>query len=378
MRVGIDATPLLGQRSGVGRYVEGLLAGLEQLSTPDDVRAVLTTFSARGTLPLALTSDRVCVSRRRVPARLLHPLWGRFALPPVEWLSGPVEVFHATNFVLPPSRRAAGVVSIHDLTFLHLSETVAPAVLAYRRLVPRSVERGQVVVAFSEAVAQEIRATYDLGTDDVAVIPHGVDPGWAAAEAAAPADLAAAGIPERYLLVVGNLEPRKNLRLAVAAHRIARSIAPATVPPLVLVGAAGWGDRWGGEAPDPADVIQTGYLDDALLRRVMAGALAVCTPSRYEGFGLPVLEALASGRVVLASDIAAHREISGGTATLLDIADDDAPDRWATAMIEASGQAVDPEAHAVRRAHAAGFTWERSARAHVEAYRRAVSRSQSA
>lgn len=374
LRVGLDATPLLGQRSGVGRYVEGLLGGLRTLRCDSMAPPMLTTFSLRGQMPTGPATEGAVHAPRRLPARILQPLWSRTDLPPIEVLTGRLDVFHATNFVLPPARRAAGVVAIHDLAFLHSSDVVTPGALRYRHLVPRSIRRAQAVVTFSQSVAQEICSAFPVDPELIEVIPHGVDPAWADARPLETRQLAQRGLPPRYLLVVGNLEPRKNLRLVIAAHRQARASAPHAVPPLVLVGAAGWGDRWGGEQPDPRHVIQTGYLPDDVLHSVMAGAVAVCMPSTYEGFGLPVLEALASGRTVLASDIPAHREIAGAHASLLDITGADRTERWAHAIQAASGDPADAQAVAARRSHVAGYTWQRSAKSHIEMYRRAVGR----
>jgi glycosyltransferase involved in cell wall biosynthesis len=362
MRVALDATPLLGQRSGVGRYVTGLLHGLAEVSP--DLRPRLTLFSVRGQLP----SDLPPTARRapgRFPARLLRPLWAHSALPPVEILSGPVDVFHGTNFVLPPAARAGGVVTIHDLAFLRFPETVTGDVAHYRELVPRALRRARAVITVSEAVAEEVRAEYSSIAPPVFVAPNGVDASWSRAEPASEARLQQLGIPHRYLLFTGNLEPRKNLGMLLGAHREARMTDP-TVPPLVLCGPAGWGDRWSGRGPDPDHIVLAGYLPDQDLRGVVAGATAICMPSRYEGFGLPVLEGLAAGRPVLASDIPAHREIAQGHATLLPPGDTDA---WAASLI-----ALDrtPGTEVARRAHAAGFTWQKSAARHLEAYRSAT------
>src|SRR5690606_19469987 len=127
----------------------------------------------------------------------------RGELPPVEWLCGPVHVFHATNFVLPPLSRAAGVVTVHDLTYLRYPETVSRASLRYRDLVPRSLARAAVVCTPSRAVADEVAETYRLDPDDVAVTPLGVEPEWFAAEPADAGLRAELGLPERYALAVG-------------------------------------------------------------------------------------------------------------------------------------------------------------------------------
>jgi glycosyltransferase involved in cell wall biosynthesis len=361
VRLALDATPLLGQRSGVGRYVTGLLHGLAE-ECPE-LRPRLTLFSVRGELP----SDLPASVRRapgRFPARLLRPLWAHTPLPPVEILSGRVDVFHGTNFVLPPAAGAGRVVTIHDLAFLRFPRTVTGDVAHYRQLVPRALRRARAVVTVSEAVAEEVRAEYSSIAPPLFVAPNGVDPDWARAEPAAEGDLRRLGIPDRYLLFVGNLEPRKNLGTLLRAHAAARRQDP-SVPALVLVGPAGWGDRWQGAAPDPRDVVLAGYLSGSDLRSVVARAAAVCMPSSYEGFGLPVLEALAAGRPVLASDIPAHREVAQEHATLLPPDDTDA---WAAALT-ALDRAASTET--ARRTHAAAYTWRRSAARHLEAYRSA-------
>lgn len=363
MRVALDATPLLGQRSGVGTYVRGLVDGLARLD--DGPEVLLTLFSIRGSVPGPLPL-RTRPAPRRAPARLLRRTWTRWSWPPVELLTGRVATFHGTNFVLPPLARAGGVVTVHDLAYLRYAETVTGDAAQYADLVPAALRRGAHVLAVSAAMAEEIAAEYALPPERITVAHHGIDPTWSQARPAGDDDLARLGLPDRYVLFAGNLEPRKNLGLLLRAHSAARRADP-SVPRLVLAGPAGWGDRWQGTPPDPDDVVVAGYLAAEDLQPVVARASAVCMPSHYEGFGLPVLEALAAGRPVLASDIPAHREIGGGLAELLP-ADD--PDAWSEALGR-TGRPDGPEERAARRAHAAGFTWERSAAAHLEAYAQA-------
>ena len=368
MRVALDATPLLGQRSGVGRYLSGVLDGLQQI--PDRPDVVLTLFSIRGSVPAPLPRGTT-MAPRRAPARILNRLWGRVPFPPVELLTGRVDVFHGTNFVLPPLARAAGVVTVHDLTYLRFPETVDDNVRRYAHLVPDALRRAATVIAVSQAMADEITAEYGLAEDAVVVAPNGVAPEWAAAQPLPAERRAALGLPERYFLFSGNQEPRKNLGTLLRAHAAAREADPA-LPPLVVVGPAGWGDAWAGQQPDPRHVHLLGYLGDDDLHGVVAGATAVCSPSLYEGFGLPVLEAMAAGTPVLASDIPAHREVSGGLTTLLPVRDVDA---WAEALGRAGNAGDDGGWSGAARAHAAGFTWERCARRHAEVYAAAAGAS---
>ena len=350
MRVALDATPLLGRRTGIGHYTAQLLAALAR--GDDELVATAFTFRGRGELEVPRGVE---VAARPAPARVLQERWARREWPPVELLSGPCEVFHATNFVLPPLRRARGVVTVHDLAFLHLTGTVSAASARYRTLVPRSLRRAAVVVTPSEAVAGQVRDAYDP-VAPVLAVPHGVDPGWAAATPPTASLRARLGLPSSYVVFVGTLEPRKDVGTLVAAHRLVPH-----APPLVLVGPAGWGEQ-----VDVQGCVTPGYLDVGVLRSVVAGASALVLPSLDEGFGLPVLEAMAAGVPVVASDLPVLREVGGELARY-------APAGDVEAFAAALRGALDvPPAEADLRAHAAPFTWARSAVGHRAAYRRAV------
>jgi glycosyltransferase involved in cell wall biosynthesis len=380
VRVGLDATPLLGPRTGVGRYVAGLAGALASLAGPEPEELALVPFTWRGTgdLPAATPAGpRVRVGRRRAPARLLQAAWSRLPWPPVEWLAGPVDVFHATNFTAPPTRRAATVVTIHDLTYLRHPEMVSDASARYRHLVPRALDRGALVVTPTAAVAAEVAEAYGLDTDRLVVTPLGVDDSWRRTAPPDPAWLAAHGLPGRYLLFVGNREPRKNLGTLLAAYRsllesrvgAGAAPAPPAAPPLVLVGPPGWGETLD-TAGLPADAVRTpGYLPEPDLALVVAGAAALVVPSWYEGFGLPALEALACGTPVVASDLPAHREVLGDQAHLFPPGD---PAALAAALAKVLDDPGGEPARAARRTRAAGFTWENCARATLSAYRRAL------
>nr|MDT0664181.1 glycosyltransferase family 1 protein [Micromonospora sp. DSM 115978] len=301
MRVVLDGTPLLGRRTGVGRYTERLLAGLVGLTETGepkqsvdvglDLDLAVTAFTWRGMAELAaVLPSGVRPAARRAPARLLQEAWTRGELPPVEWIAGSADVVHATNFVLPPLRRAAGVMTVHDLSYLRTPDTVTAASARYADLVPRGLRRASVVLTPSRAVADEVVAAYRIDPDRVVVTPLGVDEAWFGAVPATPQWLAEHGLPERYLVFVGTAEPRKNLPVLLEALRVLRATR-SDVPPLVLVGPPGWGPALDVARLPPDAVVPAGYLDDADLRAVVAGAVASCFPSRYEGFGLPPLEA---------------------------------------------------------------------------------------
>ena len=375
MRVGVDATPLLGRMTGIGRYTLELLRELERLPAASTGRLgevgpvdlVATAFTLRGAGRLAeVVPPGVSVRARPVPARALRTAWSRSEWPTVDRLCGPVDVFHATNFVLPPPGRAAGVLTVHDLAYLTFPDTVSSASLAYRDLVPRGLARARLVLTPSAAVAEQVRDAYGTPEDRVVVTPLGVDLAWGRARPA-PADwLAAHDLPSRYLLAVGTLEPRKNLQALVLAHRDLVRRDP-EVPPLVLVGGRGWGEALQLDEVRPGAVRLTGHLPIDELRGVVAGAQALVFPSLDEGFGLPPLEALACGVPVLANDLPVTREVLGDQARFCDVAD---PEAFQQGLLDVlAAPAGDPES---RRARAAEFTWERCARLTREAYARAV------
>jgi glycosyltransferase involved in cell wall biosynthesis len=304
------------------------------------------------------------VAARPAPARLLQAAWLRGSFPPVELLSGNADVFHGTNFVLPPRRRAAGVLMIHDLAYETLPEVVTAASLRYRSLVPQALRDERVVVTTpTSAVADEVAEFYQIDRARVVPTPLGVAEDWYDAEPATAAWLTEHGLPARYLLFVGSLEPRKNLKVLLDAHAEARKQNPG-VPALVLVGPPGWGDA----VERQEDVLSTGYLPHAQLRRLVAGAVALTLPSRYEGFGLPLLEAFAAGTPVIAGRVPALQEISAGLAPIVD------PDDVGGLAHEiVTISTTDPSAGTdARRRRAREFTWQRCAEATMRAYRQAT------
>jgi glycosyltransferase involved in cell wall biosynthesis len=302
------------------------------------------------------------VRRVPVPAAALHAVWTKVAFPPVTWLTGPVDVVHGPNFVVPPAGRAASVVTVHDLTYLRFPELVSSASLRYRELVPAAIRRGAFVLTPSETVAGEVRTAYSIDADRVVPTPLGVDPVWTKPPDAArlPAEVAALG--GDYLVFVGSREPRKNLQWLLRAY--ARGAAQGRVPALVLVGPAGWGDEldFGDQRP-----LLVGYQEQPAVHAIVAGARAMVCPARYEGFGLTPLEALAAATPVIASDIEVHREVLGDCARFVPLDDDDA---LTGALL--SPPARDPGWAAAARARAAAFRWSQTAAATAYAYRCAV------
>ncbi len=200
------------------------------------MEAFAVTWRRRGRLP-GVVPDGVRVHQRPMPARPLHLAWAHLPGPALEWFVGPADVVHGTNFVVPPCRRAAPVVTVHDLTSLRYPELSDPSTLGFPRMVRRAVVRGAWVHTPSQFVADEVVA--ELGADPrrVRAVHHGVD--------GAP-DLPGSGPPpglpagaRRYVLAVGTVEPRKDYPGLVRAFAAVAPSHPDVA--LVIAGADGWG-----------------------------------------------------------------------------------------------------------------------------------------
>ncbi|EHR49201.1 glycosyltransferase [Saccharomonospora marina XMU15] len=354
LRVLLDGTPLLGARTGIGRYTASLSEELASLPGVD-TRAV--AFTLRGWRRLRTVLPHGVRARGMpVAARVLRKTWLRSSFPPVELFAGPTDVVHGTNFVLPGTLRAARVLTIHDLAFLDAPDELPPSDRELPELVRKGAAAANVICTPTAAVAAAVAERLDVDRGKIEVTPLGVDAGWFTGRPPSDGVRERLGLPPKYLLFAGAAGPRKGLDWLAKAHA-----ADEELPPIVYVGP--------GSFPATSRSRHIGYLSDLDLQRVVAGAAALVLPSRDEGFGLPVLEAMACDVPVVCTDVPALREVSGGLARLVPYGD---VEGLAGALAEAVRQPHLASASATRRAHAASFTWRRCAEATVDAYRRAV------
>ena len=370
MKVGVDFTAAA-QTAGIGRYTRSLVRTLIA-QCPDDRFTLLTPRPATGQLMLLRALN---AKQRHLPLseRALTRIWHRLRLPIfADVLGGGVDVFYAPDFALPPLLRAPGAITVHDLSYHLFPDTYPESLRAYlESVVPRSVARAQLVLADSEATQRDLIAAYDVDPAKVRVLYCGVDAVFQPQDAeAARRDVCARyGIRSPYFLSVGTIQPRKNIARIIAALR---GVAEKGLPHrLVHVGRPGWLHEPILNAPHEHGVTDrvhflTDVDADEDLATLYSGATAFVFPSLYEGFGIPVLEAMACGAPVITGKISSLPEVAGEAAILVDPTEVDAiGDALATL---ATDEGMRSALIAAGKERAAMFTWERAAtelRAHL-------------
>jgi glycosyltransferase involved in cell wall biosynthesis len=366
VRVAFDATALLGARTGVGVFTHEVL---DRLTGRDDLAVVAYGVTWRGRNALAAASPSgIRVARRPMPARPLRAAWSRFDRPPIEWFTGSVDLVHGPNFVVPPSRSAAELVTVHDLTCVRFPELCTADTLEYPGLIRRALARGATIHVVSTFVGDEVRDAFGVEADRVLVIPNGVTP----LVAIGPNTDAAAGArwagSDRYVLALGTVEPRKDLPTLVRAFDRLADDDPELR--LVIAGPNGWGaDALAAvlAASSHRDrVTRLGWVDDEQRAALVRGAAVFAYPSRYEGFGLPPLEAMSAGTPVVATTAGALPEVLGDAAELVPVDD---PDALAVAIDSVLGDTGRAEGlRQAGRERAAGFGWDATVESLVEVY----------
>lgn len=386
MRIAIDYTTGVWPGAGVARYTRALV---QALLTVDPQNEYILFYGGhdvpRHTPEYAglctLLSRYRNVHVREIPlgARLLGILWNRLRVPlPADRVVGGADVVHAPDFVLPPLARARSVVTIHDLSFLVVPEASDPGNRAYlSHQVPRAARRASLVVAVSEATRRDVIERLGIAPGRVVTVPNGVDPHFRSLSydeitPLAPALRARLGLPPRFLLHVGTIEPRKNLVRLI--HAYARLVAHGrdAEHDLVLAGRPGWMYESVYQAAAHSGLARRihflNYVPERDLPMLYNLATVFVYPSLYEGFGLPVIEAMACGTPVLTARTPALVEISGTAAMLID----PRAEETITAALELllENPAMLAHLHTVGLQQAARYPWTASANQMIGVYER--------
>jgi glycosyltransferase involved in cell wall biosynthesis len=320
VNVALDVTPLQQTRAGTARYLESLLPLVEREATVERLSGY-----ARG----------------RTGTLWLDLAWYPHVLP---HRARGADVLHCPTYRGPVRTATPLVVTVHDLAVFRRPEAFPPWTRTYSRaVVPRVVRAARIVTAVSEFTASELESVLRVPRGRIRIVPNAAAPAFTEDGPHESGD---------YLLAVGTLEPRKNLARAIeAAQRLGIELRVAGDP--------GWG---GVEATGPG-VSWVGFASDDELARLYRGALCVVYPSLYEGFGIPVLEAMACGAPVVTSRGGATEEVAGGAAVLVDPED---VSSIAAGIADAIARRAELGAAGLRRAR--DYSWETSARLLLQAY----------
>jgi glycosyltransferase involved in cell wall biosynthesis len=380
MHIVIDARYVARRQSGVGAYTQRLISGL---ATIDGANQYTCLVEAREP-GLTVRHPNVAEWPTRVSFEdhLRGDLW-LLAYLPLRLRARRAHVYHGPAVFLPHVKLGfRTVVTIHDLVSFLFPETVPRKYSLYMRLMTRlAVRSADRIIAVSRATKVDLERVLGVSPDKIVVIHEAVGPEFAGPHPpeAVAAAVARYGLRQPYILFVGNLEPRKNLARLIDAFAELRRRTPAGSPrpQLALVGTPAW--LHGGifrtvEAHGLGDdVVFTGYVPLEDLPRLYAGAACFAFPSLYEGFGLPMLEAMAAGAPVVASRAGSVPEVAGDAALLVDAR---VPSELADAIESVLGDAVLRERLVARgRVRARGFHWETVARQTLAVYEAVHARS---
>ena len=396
LRVCIDVSAAVHHRAGLGRYAHELVKGLvglgrgeafsqetrsSEMPAPTKAPSGRPSFENASPLRLSIFYHQRGEAHLDPPIDQLPRITTRLSVRPwrlatalayftdfgMDRLFGDAQVFHATEHLLPRLRRIRSVFTLHDLIFQFDPDSHKPLNIAFlKTLMPRFLKAADAIIAVSECSKRDAVRLYGVPTDKIRVIYEGVDPKFT--PITDPIRLAKVRadyrLPDHFILHLGSIEPRKNLPLLFEAIQqlptplvVAGKLGWLTEPILAKVKELGLEDR----------VTFTGFIEDDDLPALISAASVVALPSRYEGFGLPVLEAMACGTPVVASNAASLPEV-GGEAALYAWPDD--VRSWIHLLQQAT---TDEELRSSMREkgfrQAMKFSWETMTRETVEVYR---------
>lgn len=365
MKIGLMARSLRPPLTGIGRYTRNLAIEMSRLVGPDNLTLFLTKE--------VRAADGIAARRTTCPVptphEALRAAWEHTWVP-LEARRRGIDVYHSPNYTLPLTLPCPGVVTVHDLAFLDKRFHNRRLQLYLRLVTGASLRRAAQVIAVSDFTKQQVEKHYPQTKGRVSVVYSGLEPSFAV-------NLSSNGRqrmhPRPYVLFVGSVEPRKNLPRAI--HAFERAMAETGLPhDFVLCGPLGW--RYGKslraieESPLGNRVQRVGYVPEDDLPYWYAGADLVLYPSLDEGFGFPVLEAMAAGTPVVSSDGSAIPEVGGAAAELV-------PPTSTAAIADAISRVLTQpklaeEMRKRGRKRAASFTWERAARETLAVYEKAA------
>jgi glycosyltransferase involved in cell wall biosynthesis len=356
VRIVVDVTPLAVPRTGIGNYVLGMLRGLTEAGPQHEVVA-FSAVAPPGKRRIEETLDGVPVQQRLVlvppKSHYWRTTWSRLGHGPVEWLAGALDVFHFSDWMYPPQRAGLRATTIHDLVPLRHPEWVHPQTYRmHSRKYTHAARTCELIVVNSEFTAGEVVELLGFPRERISVAYPGLGPSFRP-------DGPAHDLGGPYLLTVATLERRKNLETLLGALPLVREQRPELR--LAVAGGPGW------QAPnlDAEGVLPLGYVNDEELAALYRGARAFVYPSRFEGFGMPIVEAMACGVAVIAS---AHRSLDEASGDVAVRANPESAEALASAIERALADSESLVARGYE--HAGRFTSRAQGEIILEAYER--------
>ncbi len=319
MNIALDYTAALKQSGGIGRYARGLVTTLAGLDRDHHYTLLAAADAPCDGLDFFQSYTNFDHKIYPLAERWLTIAWHRFYLPaPVEWFSGPIDLFHSPNFILPPVRRAKTLLTVHDLSFMRHPQGAWPNLRKWlEKVVPRSLARANHVLADSVSTKNDLVDLFHLDPAQITVVGAGVEERFRPITNPAHLNTVRARyrLPAKFILGLGTLEPRKNFDGLIKAYT--QSPARETHH-LVIAGGKGWlyDDifRAAEQSPVTDRIHFTGFVADADLPALYSLADVFAYPSHYEGFGIPVIEAMACGTPVVCANNSCLPEVAGDSA----------------------------------------------------------------
>jgi glycosyltransferase involved in cell wall biosynthesis len=352
----VDVSPLSHPRTGVGNYIRGSLLGMAEVADGAHELVAFAPASVPGRREIEGALDGIRIERRLPTLPLAHAVrtaWSKLGRPPVERVVGRLDVFHFSDWMYPPQRGGIRSTMVHDLVPLRFPEWVHPKTRRMHGAKYRHAARTcDLVFANSRFTADDVVELLGVPAERVRVAYPGVDEQFTT-------DGPGAALGSPYVLSVATLEPRKNLQTLVEAFRLLGDGLQ-----LAVAGSAGWGRQPRLAAPG---VRTLGYTPYEELPPLYRGAEVFVYPSRFEGFGMPVVEAMACGAPCVVSSHPSLDEACGDAAVRVD---PESPEAIAAGIEQALAEREELSRRG--REHAARFTWRENGRVHLDAFVGAV------
>ncbi len=354
MRIGIDISQIIYQGTGVARYTAKLVEYLLKIDKENDYVLFFSSLRRK----LNENFSRAEIKKFGLPPSLLDILWNRFHIFPIENFIGKIDIFHCSDWTQPPVKKTRLVTTVHDLTPWKYPQTLHPKIVETHKRRMRWVKKeADLIIADSYSTKEDLIKIIGIPKKKIKVIYLGVEENKAEGESLVEGD---------YILTVGTREPRKNLKRLINAFRVV--IKKNKNVKLVIAGKYGWGNKQLNFKNEQINIL--GFVPEETLKLLYKHAKVFVYPSLYEGFGLPILEAMAASCPVITSNLSSLPELAGKAAILIDPLSTNS----ITRAIEKVLEKKDLRTKLIKegKTQVKKFTWRQTAENTLKAYMEAI------